>query len=409
MKYDIIIIGGGLTGLTCGIALQKAGKKVAVVAAGQNTLHFNSGSFDLLGCDEKGQAVENPLQAITLLSAAHPYHKVADVKALAEEARKLLEEAGVSVTGNADRNHYRLTPMGVLKAAWLTVSGMVTSDSATTLPWKKVTLMNVRGFLDIPMEFLADNLAKMGVSVERKEFTTPELENARRSPSEMRATNVEKVLERNDNLKRMVEAIRRENASGDVILLPAFLRSVKDIDKLVGKDVHFVATLPPSVPGVFVNEALRRRFYQLGGMLFANDRVDAGVFSGKRLSYVTTEKLVGERLEADCFVLATGSFESRGLMSNYQKVYEPIFDLDVDADADRSKWTEKYFFDAQPFMKYGVKTDDTLHALKDGKPIENLFAAGSVLCGHNAVKLGDRQGVDMLTALQVANNILNRR
>ena len=113
-----------------------------------------------------------------------------------------------------------------------------------------------------------------------------------------------------------------------------------------------------------------------------------------------------------------GEKETEGYLNPLEKeatqilldtVYEPIFDLDVDADADRSKWTEKYFFDAQPFMKYGVKTDDTLHALKDGKPIENLFAAGSVLCGHNAVKLGDRQGVDMLTALQVANNILNRR
>ena len=60
-------------------------------------------------------------------------------------------------------------------------------------------------------------------------------------------------------------------------------------------------------------------------------------------------------------------------------------------------------------MKYGVKTDDRLHALIDGKPIENLYAAGSVLSGHNTVKLGDRQGVDMLTALEVANNILNRR
>ena len=259
------------------------------------------------------------------------------------------------------------------------------------------------------MEFLADNLAKMGVEVERKDFTTPELEYARRSPSEMRATNVEKVLERDDNLKRMVEAIRRENATGDVILLPAFLSSVKELDQVVGKTVRFVATLPPSVPGVYVQAALRRRFYELGGMLFPNDRVNGGDFSGNRLNYVTTEKLTGERLEAGQFILATGSFESRGLMSNYQKVYEPIFGLDIDADADREKWTEYYFFDAQPYMKYGVKTDDRLHALIDGKPIENLYAAGSVLSGHNAVKLGDRQGVDMLTALEVANNILNRR
>jgi glycerol-3-phosphate dehydrogenase subunit B len=40
MKFDNIIIGGGLSGLTCGITLAKAGKKVAVITAGQSTLPF---------------------------------------------------------------------------------------------------------------------------------------------------------------------------------------------------------------------------------------------------------------------------------------------------------------------------------------------------------------------------------
>ena len=48
MKFDVIIIGGGLSGLTAGIALAEAGKEVALVSAGQNSLHFGSGSFDLL-------------------------------------------------------------------------------------------------------------------------------------------------------------------------------------------------------------------------------------------------------------------------------------------------------------------------------------------------------------------------
>ena len=41
MRYDTIIIGGGLSGLTCGIALAKGGQRVAVIGAGQSTLHFN--------------------------------------------------------------------------------------------------------------------------------------------------------------------------------------------------------------------------------------------------------------------------------------------------------------------------------------------------------------------------------
>ena len=62
MKFDTIIIGGGLSGLTCGIALAKKGKNVAMVYGGQSNLHFNSGSFDLIGYND-GKEVADPTQA----------------------------------------------------------------------------------------------------------------------------------------------------------------------------------------------------------------------------------------------------------------------------------------------------------------------------------------------------------
>ena len=48
MKFDVVIIGGGLSGLTCGIKLAENGKKVCIVSYGQSSLHFNPGSFELL-------------------------------------------------------------------------------------------------------------------------------------------------------------------------------------------------------------------------------------------------------------------------------------------------------------------------------------------------------------------------
>ena len=49
MKYDVVLIGGGLSSLVCGISLQRAGKRCLMVSGGQNALHFSSGAFGLLG------------------------------------------------------------------------------------------------------------------------------------------------------------------------------------------------------------------------------------------------------------------------------------------------------------------------------------------------------------------------
>ena len=67
MKYDVVLIGGGLSSLVCGISLQRAGKRCLMVSGGQNALHFSSGAFGLLGFRPDGSAVERPLEELDKL------------------------------------------------------------------------------------------------------------------------------------------------------------------------------------------------------------------------------------------------------------------------------------------------------------------------------------------------------
>ena len=76
MKFDTLIVGGGLAGLTCGIRLQKNGVKCAIVSTGQSALHFSSGSFDLLNELADGTKVDNPLAAAGRVGTNHPYAKL---------------------------------------------------------------------------------------------------------------------------------------------------------------------------------------------------------------------------------------------------------------------------------------------------------------------------------------------
>ena len=137
MRFDTILIGGGLASLVCGIKLQRAGQKCLIVSAGQNALHFSSGTFGLLGRLPDGTAVSNPLEELGKLHGTHPYSKIGPVKVseYAAEVKDFFNSCGVRLHGVAAQegsevspNGYRLTPMGVLQPSWLAM------EDVTLLP-----------------------------------------------------------------------------------------------------------------------------------------------------------------------------------------------------------------------------------------------------------------------------------
>ncbi len=412
MRMDTVIMGGGLSGLTCGIALAKRGQRVTIVAGGQSTLMFNGGSMELLG-NVDGKDVTAPLEAISTLPQSHPYSKIGAERLadIADEAKQLLADAGIEMEGNADANHWRITPMGIAKPAWLTLSENLRIDDLSNLPAKRVALMCIRGFFDQPNGMLAQGLRNLGFDVQSIEFTTDDITSLRRSPSEMRATSLAKHLVSNNALQRVADQINALAADVDLVILPSVLgqtdgNDFKTLQGMCNKPLRLVATLPPAVAGMRMHTLLRHYFKMLGGNYLTGDNAIGGSFEGDKLLNVTTAKLDGMPLRANNFVLATGSFVSRGLAANYERVFEPIFDLDVDADADREQWTRFGVMEPQAYFRYGVATDSSLHCLKQGKPITNLHAIGSILSGHDAIKMGDGTGVSLLTALAVARNIL---
>ena len=374
MRFDTVIIGGGLTGMVAGITLQKAGQNTCTISTGQNALQFFSGSFE---------------------SLKEPDRRIQD----------LFAEAGV-------RLHYspgvRLMPLGGFKESALSLEDVDLFPSPKFA--RRVLIVNFQGYHDFFSSFLAEGLEKQGMSCRVRFLNLPEMDSLLQSPSEMRSVQIARVMDR--IWEKVVQEVRVLLKDEDAVVLPQVF-GLQDISvpgrirQGIPARVVFAGTLPPSVPGLRTLILLKQRYQLLGGTYLMGDSVVRAHTHEGVVHSVATDNLDNHYLEADNFILSTGSYFSKGLVSNPFQVYEPVFGVDVEYKEDRNQWYSPVFKEDQPYMHFGVKADENLHALLDGKPLENLYAAGSVLGGTHP-EFGYAAGQCVRTALYVADEILRR-
>ncbi len=372
MRFDTVIIGGGLAGLTAGISLQEAGRKVAIVSAGQNAMHFFSGNFE-------------------------------DAGPVRERVAALFAAAGVRTNAT---DGLQLMAMGKFKDVSLTL------EDVTVFPdehiAEKVLIVNFAGYHDFFGTFIAETLEKLGISCRIRFVRLPEMESLRTSPSEMRSVNIARMMD--EYWEKVVADIRVLHKDEELILLPQVfgLKDAAVLDKIrraLPARVAFIGTMPPSVPGIRTQMLLKRRFEVLGGTFLMGDEVTSAALHEGIISSITTRNLDTVRLFADHFILASGGFFSKGLVSTPTHVYEPLIGLDIDYSEDRNAWYNEEFFESQPYMNFGVRTDADLHPFKDGKPVRNLFAIGSILGNTRKEDFGTAAGLAIRTAFAAADII----
>lgn len=416
MRFDTVIIGGGLAGLVCGIRLQKAGKKCAIVSSGQNAMHFSSGSFDLLGKLPDGTPVEDPIKAIPALGNEHPYSILgADtVERYAAEAVDFFNGCGVPVYGDAHKNTWRITPTGERKPAWLKLSDFSPFETQDSKVGEKILIVNILGYLDFNTKFLADTFEKNGSKCRIVSLKLDEMERLRKNPSEMRATNIARVMDRDEVWEKAVAQVKEYLKDEDTVVLPAVfgLKNGSVIEKIresISVKTVFISTMPPSVPGIRSQMQLKAEFEKAGGRFFLGDSViDAEYDEAGEVKSVGTANFGDIRLYADNFVLATGSFFSKGLVATPEKVTEPVFGVDLIINEGRENWFDRNFWKKQNYISFGAAVNGNLNVSVEGKTVTNLYAAGSIIGGYNALYEGSGGGVAIVTAMKTADMILEK-
>ncbi|QUM88317.1 glycerol-3-phosphate dehydrogenase subunit GlpB [Moritella sp. 36] len=432
MKFDSIIIGGGIAGYTAGLRSLEAGLKTAIISNGQSALHFSSGSIDLLSHTPTGKAIRNPAAIFDKFTdefPSHPYSKVGKntVFESLEWYKNLLTNAGISLLqqDNGD-NHLRITPLGTLKSTWLSqpyvqqLPMRLTEHSIT-----RIVVVQINDFRDFNAKMMTDNL------IQTPEFKDVEISNTsisidgfsglKRNACELRSIDIARILSNESEVEALATKLKAIATSNDLVIIPAItgngmgLSVLNKLHALTNLTFHEVPTMPPSMLGIRLEETMIDLFIKRGGMLLKGDQVTHGDMAednGKlTLKRIYTRNLETMPLTADNYIFASGSFFNKGLIAHHNKLQEPVFDLDMNSIEARSTWYNPQFFAAnsQPFLSLGIKTNQAFNPMLKGKIINNLFCAGSNLGGYDPIAEGCGSGVAISTAYHAVNQLLQQR
>ena len=406
IEDDVLVIGGGIAGLTSAVAAAEAGARTRLVTYKQSTLGNASGLVDVLGYAPGDDAPRaDPYDAIAQLPAEHPYSKVgADA---VREGLALFDDAvGDGYLGSqSEANALVPTHAGSIKPTARyprsAAPGLVSDDRDMLL----VGIDSVTGF-DAPMA--ADHLSAAGVPFDVRGET---VRFPKSFPQDADVTRYARALDRDESVDngtvREVLADRVEAVLQDErrVGFPAVLGDSRhevvrtELQDRLGVDVFEVPTGPPSLPGLRLEDALYEAAEDAGVRITSGNPIVDFDSDGGRVEQVLMDRLGSEvAYEAQQYVLATGGPVGGGIESDRDVVEEPIFGLPVEHPEDRYEWFDDDVWGDHAYTEFGVDVDDDLRPVAGEEvQFENLRAAGNVIGGYDFATEKSGCGVSLAT------------
>jgi glycerol-3-phosphate dehydrogenase subunit B len=415
---DLLIIGAGLAGLSAALVAAEAGLRVRVLAKGMGVTHWHAGTVDLLGyLPGCRQPLAQPLGAIGDLPPDHPYRRF-DAQHIADALRHfqtITDAAGLRYgSPGAGQNILLPSPLGAARPAYLAPQAQLAGDLQRNEPMLIVGLHNGRDFFP---KLIAANLAKLGhtaraelidsgVITERRDFNTMHLAEA---------------LDQAAALDRLIRVLQRLIQPGERIGFPAILGLKRHYDvwqslqERLAAPVFEIPTLPPSMPGIRLFQALRNRLLKLGVRVEIGMEVVGFESDSSHIRSVTTATSARPLTHrAGHFLLATGGVLGGGFNSDHHgRFWEVVFDLPLTIPQERSRWFHHHFLHeaGHPVFAGGVAVNDQWQPVGPaGEPVfQNLWAAGSLLAHADPIRQRSLEGIAIATGIAAAHALIQQR
>ncbi len=400
--YDAVVIGAGLAGLSAGIGLAEAGARVFVAGKGMGATHWAHGGVDV-----------GDVEALSR-RRGHPYARFGDAVGPALTAHLArLAAAGLPYRGSpGDTPRLVPTAVGGLRPAAI----LPEAQAAGLQPWaggEGLLMLGIDRFKDVWAQMAARNLARQrwpdGPAEVR--WAVAELPWVERLHN-LTALELARLFDDPDWRARALAQVRAALPDGTWrIGLPAVLGLARHAEvfaearETLGAPIFEIPSLPPSVPGIRLFEALRERLLAAGGRFQFGFGVVKVERSADHVVAVHTQGASRTlRLAASEFVLATGGIAGGGLRATADgMISERVFGLAVEAPP-QAEWLVDDPLAEQPLESAGVRVDARLRPAG----VRNVRVIGSMLAGQRYLSERCGDGVALASA-QRAVQLLSAR
>ncbi len=408
---DVLVIGGGIAGATAALAAAEEGVDVRLVAHKQSTLRNASGLIDVLGYTHEGEGpIVDPFERLEELPESHPYRRVG-TEAVREALSFFDEIACDAYAGDhTDSNALVPTHGGTVKPTArypVSTAAGLASDPQETL------LVGFETLTDFDAPLAASHLEAAGAPFSARGVT---LQFPGIVRDDAKLTRYAHLLDHEERVetaagdrsaREALASIVKPHLEGESrVGFPALLGDEHaaevraELAESLGADVFEVPMGPPSLPGIRLEDLLYEALEDAGVRVTSGVPVVGYETDGDAIDHVLVDRH-GQEIphEAGQYVLATGGLVGKGVRSERERVFEPIFDCYVPHADDRYDWFVDDVFGEQPYARFGVVPDRELRPLDaDEEPeFANLRAAGAVLGGYDYAAEKSGAGVSLAT------------